>query len=77
MQWFALLGPKGLPSAIVARWNDEIERILQSSDVRQRMVNDGLDPAGGPPSRFRDVLESEIQKWRQVVAAAGINPARY
>jgi tripartite-type tricarboxylate transporter receptor subunit TctC len=77
MQWFAILGPKGLPPAIVARWNEQIDRILQSPDLSQRMANDGLEPAGGPPDRFRDVLQREISKWQQVVAAAGIKPERY
>jgi tripartite-type tricarboxylate transporter receptor subunit TctC len=77
MQWFAILGPKGLRPAIVAKWNDEINRILQSQDFQQRMVNDGLEPAGGPPERFSDVLQREISKWKQVVATAGITPARY
>ncbi len=77
MQWYAMLGPKGLPAPIVARWNEEIERILQLEDARQRMANEGLQPAGGAPDRFRDVLQREIVKWQEVAAAAGIKPARY
>ncbi len=64
MQWFAILGPRGLPREIVTRWNTEIDRIVQLPDARERMINDGLEPAGGAPERFGDVLQREIAKWQ-------------
>jgi tripartite-type tricarboxylate transporter receptor subunit TctC len=73
-QWFAILAPKGVASHLVERWNGEIQRILELQDVRERMTNEGLEPAGGSPERFRDVLQRDISKWRQVVAVAGIKP---
>ena len=76
MQWFAILGPRGLSREIVTRWNTEIDRIVQLPDARERMVNDGLEPAGGAPERFGDVLQREIAKWRQVVIVAGIKPGQ-
>ena len=74
MQWFAILGPRGLPREIVTRWNTEIDRIVQLPEARERMINDGLEPAGGAPERFGDVLQREIAKWQQVVTVAGIKP---
>ena len=76
MQWYAMLGPKGLPPEIVLRWNKEIDRLLLAQEVRERMANEGLEPAGGAPERFRDVLQREIAKWQKVVAVAGIKPGR-
>ena len=70
----AILGPRGLPREIVTRWNTEIDRILQLPEAQKRMTNDGLEPAGGAPERFAGVLQRDIAKWRQVVAAAGIKP---
>jgi tripartite-type tricarboxylate transporter receptor subunit TctC len=75
-QWFAVLGPKALLSEVVARWNKEIDRIVQLPDVRERMANDGLEPAGGSPDRLRDVLRREIARWQKVVKAADIKPTR-
>lgn len=40
------------------------------------MINDRLEPAGGAPERFADVLQREIAKWQQVVTVAGIKPGR-
>jgi tripartite-type tricarboxylate transporter receptor subunit TctC len=74
VQWNAVLGPKALPKDIVARWNREIDRILQLSDVKERMAGNGMEPAGGSPERFREVLKREVAKWQKVVEIAGIKP---
>ncbi len=72
VQWFAVWGPKGLPKGIVARWNREIDRILRLSDVKERMAGEGVEPAGGSPERFREVLKRDVAKWQKVVKTAGI-----
>jgi tripartite-type tricarboxylate transporter receptor subunit TctC len=74
VQWFAVLGPKGLHKDIVGRWNSEINRILQLSDVKERLAGDGLEPASGSPERFREVLNRDVAKWQKVVKIAGIKP---
>ena len=74
VQWYGGLGPKALPKDIAARWNNEINRILQLPDVNARMTGDGLTPAGGSTERFREVLKRDIAKWQKVVKIAGIKP---
>ena len=73
-QWFAILGPKALPKDIVARWNGEIDRVVQLPDVKERMVGEGMTPAGGSPERLREVLKREIARWQKVVKIANIRP---
>jgi tripartite-type tricarboxylate transporter receptor subunit TctC len=75
VNWAAVLGPKALPKDIVTRWNNEINRTLQLADVKERMAGDGIEPAGGSPERFREVLKRDIAKWQKVVKIAGIKPA--
>ena len=70
--WYAVLGPKALPRDIVARWNSEINRILLLPDVKERLAIDGLDPLGGSPERFREVLKRDIAKWQKVVKVGNI-----
>ena len=72
VQWAAVLGPKALPKDIVARWNSEINRILQLPDVTARMAGDGMKPAGGSPERVSELLKRDIAKWQKVVKVAGI-----
>jgi len=74
--WYAAWGPKGLPKDIVALWNREINRIVQTREMKDRMAGEGLEPAGGPPERFRDVLQRDVAKWTKVVETAGIKTER-
>ncbi|MBC7778695.1 MAG: tripartite tricarboxylate transporter substrate binding protein [Proteobacteria bacterium] len=64
--WFGVLGPAGLPGAIVSRLNTEIVKLLAAPEVRERIVFDGGEPAGGPPSEFRALLASDLAKWAKV-----------
>jgi len=72
VSWSALLGPKGLNKDIGARWNAEVNRILQLPDVKDLMSTSGLDIVGGTPSHFRDVLHNDVAKWQKVVKLADI-----
>jgi tripartite-type tricarboxylate transporter receptor subunit TctC len=74
VQWVGLLGPKALPKDVVARWNAEINRILQLPDVKEHMAGYGVEPAGGSPERFREILRRDIAKWQKVVKIANIKP---
>ena len=73
-QWFAVLGPKALPKDIVSRWNKEIDRIVQLPDVKERLAVEGMEPAGGSPERFGEVLKRDVAKWQKVIKIANIKP---
>jgi len=70
--WFGLWGPKGLPPNVVARWNAEVEKALQTEEIRNRLAGEGLEPAGGSPEQFLNTIRSDVAKWRRVVKEAKI-----
>jgi tripartite-type tricarboxylate transporter receptor subunit TctC len=70
--WHALIGPKGLPRAVVERLHAETTKILKTKDMEERMQTDGVSPAGGTPEQLHAHITREIEQWRQVVARAGI-----
>lgn len=72
VSWSAILAPKGTPRHVVARWNTEINRILQMPEVKARMDSIGLDVVGGTPAHLRDILRQDIAKWNKVVKVASI-----
>ena len=72
--WQGLLAPKALPEDVVARWNRDLNYILQLSEVKERMVASGIAIAGGSPERFREFLKREVVKWRMVIKIADIKP---
>lgn len=70
--WFGLLAPAKTPKDIITRWNTEVDKILKSPDLKERFVNDGLEPMGGSAESFSKFIRAEIDKYAKVVKAAGI-----
>jgi tripartite-type tricarboxylate transporter receptor subunit TctC len=71
---YGVLGPKGLPKHIVTRWNSEVNRTVKLPEMRAYMEGDGMEPVGGSPVYFREVLKRDVEKWRKVVEIAGVKP---
>ena len=70
--WHGLVGPKGIPKAIVDRLNGEAGQILKSKAMEDLLAADGVTPAGGTPEQFQALIKSDIERWRKVVERAGI-----
>ena len=70
--WHALIGPKGLPRAVIDRLHAETTKILKLKEMEERMQTDGVSPAGGTSEELRQQVTKEIEQWRQVVTRAGI-----
>ncbi|MBI3069497.1 MAG: tripartite tricarboxylate transporter substrate binding protein, partial [Betaproteobacteria bacterium] len=49
----------------------EIVRVVRLPDVRERMLHEGVEPAGTTPEEFGAYIRSEIAKWTKVVKATG------
>jgi tripartite-type tricarboxylate transporter receptor subunit TctC len=71
--WFGLFAPAGTPASIVDRLNGEVNRALQSPAIRQKFETLGCEPAGGTAAAFGAYFRDEIEKWRKVIEAAGLN----
>ena len=69
---YGMWGPRGLPNEVVSLWNREVAKLLQTADMKDRLANAGIEPAGGPPAQFRDALKSDIERWQKVVSATKI-----
>jgi tripartite-type tricarboxylate transporter receptor subunit TctC len=70
--WHGLIGPKGLPRAIVNRINAEAGKALKVKETAAQLQNDGVAPAGGTPEQFAAQIKKEIGVWRKVAADAGV-----
>jgi len=40
-------------------------------EMKERFLEQGLEPVGNTPAEFTKLLHAEIAKWRKVIAAAG------
>ncbi|MBM3342139.1 MAG: tripartite tricarboxylate transporter substrate binding protein [Betaproteobacteria bacterium] len=70
--WYGVVGPAGLPPAVVARLNKEINAIIQVPETKKQMTNEGAEPRSATPEEFGATMARDLQKWAKVVAAAGI-----
>ena len=70
--WFGVLAPAGTPREIVQRLNTEIVRILQSPDVKERFLKQGVDVQTSTPEQFDAFVRSEVARWAKVIKDAGI-----
>ena len=69
--WWGLLVPVRTPAAIVARLNGELNRTLEDSAVRNRMLTHGATIRSSTPEQEMELILSEIEKWARVVKATG------
>ncbi len=72
--WFAFFTTGGTPRDVVLRLNTELTRTLATPDVRQKITAGGALVNASTPEELSAYLRSEIQKWAQVVKAAGVVP---
>lgn len=75
LHWYAIWGPKGLPKNIVARWNKEVAKVLLTDEMKGRMKLEGLEPGGGPPAQFQQIIKRDVEKWKRVIKEANIKRA--
>ena len=67
-----LLGPAGLPEAITARLNSELNKALQSASVQKRAADFGMEVLPGTPAQFRAMARAEAARWGPIIKTAGV-----
>jgi len=72
LSWCGIVAPAGTPRAIVLKLNRAIDRILATDEVREKLVQLGVEPVGGSPEAFARLIQSEHEKWGKVVKTANI-----
>jgi tripartite-type tricarboxylate transporter receptor subunit TctC len=69
--WFGLLAPAGTPPEIVAKWNADVTKILNSPEMRERLTAQGAEAAPTTPAEFAAFIQAEIPKYARIVKASG------
>ena len=68
----AVFAPAGTPAAILQKLNQEMVKVLQSAEARERLFNSGVEAVGSTPEQFAMTLKNEMVKWGKVIKDAGI-----
>jgi tripartite-type tricarboxylate transporter receptor subunit TctC len=74
VQWYAIWMPAKPPRDVLDKLQSELVRIIQSPDYRQRQLEVATDIVGSSAESLGTFQKSEIEKYRRIAAAAGINP---
>ena len=69
--WFGLLAPAGTPRAVVQLLAANVAKAARSSDLRQKLVEQGADTVGNTPEEFERQLREEVARWQEVVKVSG------
>ncbi len=72
--WYGVVGPAGLPPAVVARVHAEVQKALAAPEVRERLVSAGGEVLPGPVERFASLLASERSRYDRLIREARIQP---
>jgi tripartite-type tricarboxylate transporter receptor subunit TctC len=70
--YYGLLAPGGTSPAIVQQLNKELRQIVNSDDVKLRLISDGGGPMPSTPEEYAANIEREEGKWRALVNKLGL-----
>jgi len=68
--WSGMFAPAGTPPAIVAKLEKSLAEAIHDPGVSARLKNMAINPSNDTPEQFKQLIESDIVKFRQVVQAA-------
>ena len=72
--WYGLVAPVTTPKPIVARLHAEVQKALQTKEVRERMTGVGGEVVPGSADMFASLIHSERVRYEKLVREANIKP---
>jgi len=72
--WTGLLGPAGMPPAVLSRISGEAIRALNLPETRARYVESGQEVVASTPEEFAAKIRRNLELVGRIVKAAGIQP---
>ena len=69
--WLGMLAPKGTPREIVEKLNADIRKVLADPEANKLMHKAGVEVSTSTPAEFEALMQSELDRWGQVVRETG------
>ncbi len=73
VQWYGIVGPANMPAPIVRRLNEEIDKLLQSPELFERLSSEALQPMPMSAEQFGQYMRDDIAKWSKLAKDRGIH----
>jgi tripartite-type tricarboxylate transporter receptor subunit TctC len=72
VSWQAIFVPAGTPAPVVDRLHTEIRKILATPEMQDKLKGFGMEPTDLSTAQIAAFQKAEVEKWAQVIKAAGI-----
>jgi tripartite-type tricarboxylate transporter receptor subunit TctC len=72
--WYGLVAPAATPKPIIAKLHAEVQKALQTQEVRERMTSVGGEVIAGSAEQFSALIHSERLRYEKLVREANIKP---
>ena len=72
--WFGVLAPAGTPQPILTKVSEDIAKVLEMPDVKEKLLAQGSIPAPTTPSEFDAINKSDTERYGKILKDAGITP---
>lgn len=70
--WMGFLSAAGTPVPIVNKLSDTLARVVRLPDIVAELDKQGSIPVGSTPAQFRQLIATELPRWKKVVDDAGL-----
>ena len=70
--WYSILAPAGTPPEAVDRLSTELRRVVESTDMRERMVAQGFQPGFIGPVEMQTLIRNDVKRWQAIGRETGI-----
>ena len=72
VQYYGLVAPAGTPKSIIERLNKELRKIVNSEDVKARIIADGGGPLASTPEEYAANIAREEGRWAALIKKLGL-----
>jgi tripartite-type tricarboxylate transporter receptor subunit TctC len=72
--WNGIVGPAGMPESVVQRLNVELNKALNTPEVRSKLEDSGYRVVGGTPEAFGKHIRDDIAFYGPIFKSVGIQP---
>jgi len=72
LSWQGLFAPAGTPPEVVEKLSAEVNKAMQSPDIKDYFAVRGFIVEGSTPAAFKDFIASEVKKWTPIVKSSGV-----
>jgi len=66
MQWYGVVGPAGMPPAIVKQLNESLTTILKAPDLREKLSVEAVEPMPMTSDAFAQFMRADIARWTKL-----------